>query len=82
MASKTAAQCAHFGRKCVLLPYKVLIDNLSSLFIMIIHTPEKAAYRIPVCRITEWAPERGILSDDDFYPFEDEDYSEGGEYIW
>jgi hypothetical protein len=49
---------------------------------MIIYTPEKAAYRIPVCRITEWAPERGILSDDDFYPFEDEDYSEGGEYIW
>lgn len=48
---------------------------------MDIHAPEKAIYRIPLCRITEWAPERNILSDD-YYPFEDEDYSEGGEYIW
>ena len=44
-------------------------------------TLQKTVYQIPLCRIREWMPERSILSDD-YYPFEDEDYSEGGEYIW
>lgn len=45
-------------------------------------TLQKTVYRVPLCQIREWMPERSILSDDDFYPFEDEDYSEGGDYVW
>ena len=45
-------------------------------------TQHRAAYPVPHCRITEWMPERSILSNEDYSPFEDEDYSDGGEYIW
>ena len=45
-------------------------------------TQYRAVYPAPRCRITEWMPERCILSNEDYSPFEDEDYSEGGEYVW
>lgn len=40
----------------------------------------KTKYSPPECRLREWRPERSILSD--YFPFEDENYSEGGEYVW
>ena len=63
--------------------------GLQFIYILLIFAPmmkkdtqRRAAYPVPQCRITEWMPERSILSNEDYSPFEDEDYSDGGEYIW
>ena len=63
--------------------------GLQFIYILLIFAPmikkdtqHRAVYPVPLCRITEWMPERSILSNEDYSPFEDEDYSDGGEYIW
>ena len=86
---ETSGRRASAGENGIVILSLSTRAGLQFIYIMLIFAPmmkkdtqHRAAYPVPLCRITEWMPERSILSNEDYSPCEDEDYSDGGEYIW